>query len=89
MKFLSLNFLGIHRDKRLNFKNHMTEVSLKVATSIGVLYKLNDYFPETILKTLYISLIHPYLSYGIEAWHENMQIIQLKSLFIRRKPYVQ
>ena len=60
-------FLNIHIDKKLNFVNHITEMSMKVAKLIGLLYKLNSFLPETILKTLYTSLIHPYLSYGIEA----------------------
>ena len=60
-------FLGIHLEKKLNFVNHITEMSMKVAKSIGFLHKLNHFLPETILKTLYTSLIHPYLSYGIEA----------------------
>ena len=46
---------------------------MKVAKSIGPLYKLNRFLPETILKTLYTSLFHPYLSYGIDyrgmAWN--------------------
>ena len=66
-------FLGIHLDKKLNFVNHITETFMKVAKSIGLLYKLNRFLPETILKTLYISFIHPYLSYGIEAWHGTYQ----------------
>ena len=45
-------------------------MSIKVAKSIGLLYKLNRFIPETILKTLYTKLIHPYLSYGIGmAWN--------------------
>ena len=40
---------------------------MKVAKSFGLSYKLNRFFPETILKTLYTSLIHPCLSYGIAA----------------------
>ena len=32
-------FLGIHLDKKLNFVNHITEISMKVAKSIGLLYK--------------------------------------------------
>ena len=43
-------------------------MSMKVAKSIRLLKTLNRFFPETILKTLYTSLIHPYLPYGIEAW---------------------
>ena len=46
---------------------------MKVAKSIGLLYKLNRFVPETILKTLYTSLIHPYLAYGIEAWYGTYQ----------------
>ena len=39
---------------------------MKVAKPIGLLYNLNNFIPETIIKTLYTSLIHPYLSYGRE-----------------------
>ena len=53
-------FLAIHLDKKLNFVNHITEMSMKVAKSIGLLYKLNRFLPETIIKTLYTLLIHPY-----------------------------
>ena len=38
-------FLGIHLDKKLNFVKHITEMSLKVAKSIGLLYKLNRFLP--------------------------------------------
>ena len=48
-------------------------MSLKVAKSIGLLYQPNHFLPETILKTLCISLVHPYLSYGIEEWHGTYQ----------------
>ena len=41
-------FLGIHLDKKLNFVNHITEMSMKVSKSIGLLYKLNRFLPETI-----------------------------------------
>ena len=34
------------------FVKHKTEMSIKVAKSIGLQYKLNRFLPETILKTL-------------------------------------
>ena len=41
-------FLGIGMsDKKLNFVNHITEMSMKVAKSIGLLYKLNCFLSET------------------------------------------
>ena len=64
-------FWGIHIDKQLNFVNNITEMSMKVAKSIGLLYKLNRFLHETILKTLYTSHIHPYLSYRGLAWNKS------------------
>ena len=85
MKFLLQKFLGIQLDKKLNFVNHITEMSMKVAKSIGLWYKLNRFLPETILKTLYTSLIHPYLSYGIEAWHGTYQNNTSKIFVLQKK----
>ena len=54
--------------KKLNFVNHITEMSMKV----GLLYKLNRFLPETILKTLYTSVIQLILLY-CEALHGTYQ----------------
>ena len=78
-------FLGIHINKKLNFVNYITEMSMKIAKPIGFLYKLNRFLPESILKTLYISLIHPYLSYGIEAWHGTYQNNTSKIFVLQKK----
>ena len=60
-------------------------MSIKVAKSIGLLYELNRFFPETILKTLYTTLIHPYLSYGIEAWRGTYQNNTSKIFVFQKK----
>ena len=73
----------------MNFVNHITEMSMKVVKSIGLLYKLNRFLPETILKTLYTSLVHPYLSYGIEAWHGTFKNNTSIIFVLQKKPYVQ
>ena len=67
-------------------------MSIKVAKSTGLLFRLNYFLPEAVFKTLYTSLIHPYLSYDIEAWHGtyHQNYIPLKSLFsVRRMPSLQ
>ena len=46
---------------------------------------LNRFLPETILKTLYTSLIHPYFSYGIEAWHGTYQNNTSKIFVLQKK----
>ena len=77
--------MGIRLNKKLHFVNHVTEMSMKVAKSIKLLYKVNSFLPETILKTLYTSLIHPYLSYGIEAWHGTYQNNTSKIFVLQKK----
>ena len=84
-EILLTKFLGIHLDKKFNFANHIAEMSIKDANSIGLLYKLNRFLPETILKTLYTSLIHPCLSYGIEAWHGTYQNNTYKIFVLQKK----
>ena len=79
-------FLGIHLDKKLNF--HITEMSIKIAKAIGFFYKLNRLFPEPIIKTLYTSLNHPYLSYGIEAWHGAYQNYTPKIFVLQKKAII-
>ena len=60
-------------------------MSMKVAKSVGLLYKLNRFLPETIPKTLYTSLIRPYLSYGIESCHGTYQNNTSKIFVLQRK----
>ena len=61
-------FLCIYLDKKLNFVNHVTEMSMKVAKSIGLLYILNPFLTETI-KTLYTSIIHRTI---LITWYRSM-----------------
>ena len=64
--------------QKMNFVNHIIKMSIKVAKSIGLIYKLNRFFPETILKPLYTSFVHTY-SYHMVQMHgmEHIKIIPL------------
>ena len=48
---------------------------MKIARSIGILYKVKNILPEYILKTLYNSLLLPHLTYGILAWGNNTSVL--------------
>ena len=80
-------FLGVFLDNKLTFKNHIDHISSKMSQSIGVLSKLNKFLPRNILHSLYFALVHPYISYSIEAWHSaplylvnKIQTIQKKAI---------
>ena len=44
-----------------------------MSRSVGLLHRLKFYLPHEILKTIYYSLIYPYIHYCIESWHGTSQ----------------
>ena len=65
----NIKFLGIIFNKRHTFKHHADVIARKISKSVGILFKLPKYLPLEIIKTLYYSLMNPFLLYGIEVWH--------------------
>ena len=65
---MSGKFLGVIVDDSLNFKLHIDYISNKVSKSIGILFKLKDYLPQSTLVSLYYSFIYPYLIYCNLVW---------------------
>ena len=59
----SARYLGIIIDCGLNFKLHFDYVIQKISACYGVLRRLSLYTPKYILRTIYLSLIYPYLMY--------------------------
>ena len=64
----NFNFLGITIDQNITWSDHIKKISIKVARVIGILSKLKHIFPRNILRTIYNSLIHPHLIYGLYLW---------------------
>ena len=67
----SFNFLGITIDEHLTWKSHVSKIYTKLNRSIGVLRRLQNFLPCSILKTLYNTLVLPHLQYGILLWGAN------------------
>ena len=60
-------FLGVCFDKNLKFDYHIEYISGKICKSVGVLYRLKNFLPASILELIYLTFIVPYFTYGIEA----------------------
>ena len=63
----SFKFLGVFIANKLNFRDHIGSIYLKVSRSIAILRSMN-FFPLYILVTLYYSIIYPHYIYGIFIW---------------------
>lgn len=64
----SAKFLGVHIDELLCWKEHITDISKKIAKNIGIISRIRHFLPRHILVNLYYSLIYPYLSYCNLTW---------------------
>ena len=92
----NFNFLGITIDQNITWKiswnDHISKISLKVARVIGILNKLKHIFSHEIMRTIYNSLIHPHLIYGLYLWGfspKRLTVLQKKAVrILSLRPYV-
>ena len=61
----SYKYLGITVDNQLNFINHIKNLQKKIASGVGVLWKLKKFLPLDTLLLLYYVLIQPHILYAI------------------------
>ena len=52
----------------LSWKTHITELSKKLARSVGIFYKLRYLVPQHTARTLCYALMHPFILYGVTIW---------------------
>ena len=55
-------------DEHLSWKSHIAYLASKVSRSLGVISKSSFCLYKSALRTLYFSLVHPYLQYCISVW---------------------
>jgi hypothetical protein len=77
------NYLGILLNENLNWCSHVNYISKKVSKAVFMLNKLKHFLPQSILFTIYSSLILPYLNYGALIWERSAS-----RLFILQKKAV-
>jgi len=79
----------VHIDYSLNFNHHILVLEKKSIFALGVICKLKHFLQEKTLVTIYYTLVHPYLTYGILNWAttfnlhlKKLQVLQNKCLRI-------
>ena len=83
--------LGVHIDKNLNFKKHISLATAKANRIMAIIFKTFDYMDETMFIQLYKSLVRPHLEYGAPVWspYENeikQQIENVQKRATKRVP---
>ena len=62
-----VKYLGVLIDENLSWKYHIAHIASKISKTIGIIASLRHFVPLNTLHHIYISLIQPYLLYGIVA----------------------
>ena len=57
------NFLGVILHSHMTWNKHINHISMKIARSIGILYRLRNVYPESVLVTIYNTLVLPHFHY--------------------------
>ena len=85
--------LGIYMDETLNWKDHINKICSKISHSNYILNKVKNIIPKSCLLTLYRSIIHCHINYGLITWGASSGIdrvfkLQKKAIcIINMKPY--
>ena len=72
----------------LTFDKHINHISMKIARSIGIMYSIRNVYPESVLITIYNTLIPPHFYYCFLLWgsvvkkKHSLHLLQKKALRI-------
>ena len=61
-------FLGIFIDENLTWRHHIANINKRIFSALFSINQVKHILPRDCLRTLYYSLIHSHLSYGLLAW---------------------
>ena len=78
-------FWGVILDENLSWKPHILNISRKISKSIGIIYKSSFCLSAVSLRTLYFSLVYPYLIYCITVWGSTYQTNLKRIITLQKK----
>lgn len=91
IKVSHFNFLGLTIDENLSWTKHISSISSKISSAIGMMRQSRNILPPRVLKLIYNSLITSRLNYMLTIWGGNFNkllILQKKALrVIHRKKF--
>lgn len=64
----SVNLLGICLDDRLSWDAHILKLKVKLSSSVYVIRHLRNTLAFNALISIYYSLFHSHISYGVQLW---------------------
>ena len=67
------NFRGVMFNYHMNWNTHINYIASKISRTVGILYRLKDIYPQSVLPTLYNNLILPHFHYCLVLWRSSIK----------------
>ena len=85
-------FLGLYIYDELSWRKHIDQISTKILKMTGILAKARHVLSIQTLKTIYITMFYPYLTYCGTIWTSTYQtrlkpIITIQKKLVRLMPF--
>ena len=78
-------FLGVILDEHLSWKPQIAHVANKISKSIGIIFKSSFYLFKECMRTLYFSLVYPYLYYCNLVWPSAYQSNLYRIILLQKR----
>lgn len=76
----SFKYLGVTVDQHLNWKDHIKITIKKASVMAGIFRKIKDVIPEKLKRSVFFSLFHSKISYGIAIWSSSFSTENLAKI---------
>ena len=83
----SSKMLGVFIDDKLSWKDHLSHVTKKLSSAIGIINKLKQSLNFEAKKSVYYSLVYPYLQYCNLVWGNAAQT-NLRPIHLKQKKVI-
>ncbi|MBY0580283.1 MAG: reverse transcriptase family protein, partial [Rickettsiales bacterium] len=70
----NITYLGVVLDEKLSFKTHISDLTLKLSRSIGMLAKVRHYVNFETLLSIYHSIFGSHLRYACQVWGQSKTV---------------
>ena len=71
----SVKYLGIKIDDKLNWKEHINDIAIKLNRANAMLYKIRDFVNHNCLRSIYYAIFDSHLNYSTIVWGQNKSAI--------------
>ena len=86
-RVVDTEFLGVIISSNLTWNKHIDIVINKISKTLGILCKVRHLLPLVGTRTLYMSLVEPYINYCNLVWAQPEPTVYLDRIFRIQKKY--